>query len=555
MNLKTYLLIFTLLLGAIAVSANLWAVISFANTGNAGQLIAGAGTFLSLILTITLLVLLYRRLFYPMERIVQFAEKVANGDFSVERLSETSNDEIGLLAGSANMILETQQNILSEIGNATQQVKASSQELVFFGKQVGESANMVGSAIQQVAEGSEELTAQIAESASNIEYLLEQYNLVKQKSNQMLGAGEKVMKNISRGTESVAKSVDQMQAINTKVGGASQTIKSLGAKSKEVGNIVTLINNIADQTNLLALNAAIEAARAGENGRGFAVVAEEVRKLAEESANATHKIAALIKEIQSDISIAVISMEQGMNEVGSGSRAIDSTGQVFEEIMVEAQNLLQHIKDVTTSTAKMSASSEQVEQAIRKIADVSEEFTASSEEVAASTGEQVSRTEEIIAAAKYLAEMSNRLSSSMGRFNLSTSLQWTEDLAVGVDKIDSQHQELFSRINKLLDACNQGKGRETVDEIIKFLEDYVVTHFTLEEEHMAKYAYSGYSDHKEQHYQFINSFSKLKEKIEREGVGSHISIYTNQIVVDWLQDHITKTDKALGKFLKQKLSA
>jgi methyl-accepting chemotaxis protein len=555
MNLKTKLLIVTLLLGAIAVSANIWAAISFANTGNAGQLIAGAGTFLSLLLTITLLVLLYRRLFYPMEKIGQFAEKVANGDFSIDRLSETSNDEIGLLAGSANKLLETQQNILIEISNATQQVKASSQELVFFGEQVGESANMVGSAIQQVAEGSEELTAQIAESASNIEYLLEQYNLVKEKSNQMLQAGEKVMKNISQGTESVAKSVDQMQTINTKVGGAAQTVKSLGAKSTEVGNIVTLINSIAEQTNLLALNAAIEAARAGENGRGFAVVAEEVRKLAEGSANATDKIAALIKEIQRDISIAVTSMEQGMNEVGSGSQAIGSTGQVFEEIMVEAQNLLQHIEDVTTSAVKMSASSEQVEQAIRKIAGVSEEFTASSEEVAAAAGEQVNRTGEIIAAAKYLAEMSNRLSSSMSRFNLNTSLQWTNDLAVGVDKIDSQHQELFARINKLLDACNQGKGRETVDEIIKFLEDYVVTHFTMEAEYMAKYDFPGYSVHKDQHHQFINSFSKLKEKIDSEGIGSHISIYTNQIVVDWLQDHITKTDKALGKFLKQKLTS
>jgi methyl-accepting chemotaxis protein len=554
MNLKTKLLTVILLLGLIAVSANIWAVVSFANAGGANQFIAAAGAFLSMSFTIILLVLVSRRLFYPIAQISHFTNKVANGDFSVEKLSEASNDEVGLLAGSANKILETQQNILREISNATQQVKASSQELVSFGVQVGESANMVGNAIQQVAEGSEELTAQIAESATNIEYLLEQYNLVKKKSNQMLEAGEKVMKNISQGTDSVAKSIGQMQAINIKVGGAAQTVKSLGAKSAEVGNIVTLINSIAEQTNLLALNAAIEAARAGENGRGFAVVAEEVRKLAEESATATDKIATLIKEIQRDISIAVTSMEQGMSEVTSGSQAIGSTGQVFEEILVEAKSLLQHIEGVTSSTVKMSASSEQVEQAIKKIAGLSEEFTASSEEVAASTGEQVNRTEEIIAAAKYLAEMSKRLSSSIAKFNLNTSLQWTNDLAVGVDKIDSQHQELFARINKLLDACNQGKGRETVDEIIKFLEDYVVTHFTLEEEFMAKYNYPGHTVHNEQHHQFVNSFARLKEKIDREGVGSHISIYTNQIVVDWLQDHITKTDKALGKFLKQKLS-
>jgi hemerythrin len=133
------------------------------------------------------------------------------------------------------------------------------------------------------------------------------------------------------------------------------------------------------------------------------------------------------------------------------------------------------------------------------------------------------------------------------------AIEWSEDLATGVNEIDNQHKELFKRINNMLEACNQGKGKEEVDKVIKFLEDYVVTHFTAEEKYMTTFDYPEYSAHKSQHLWFIENFSGLKRKIETEGVGVHIVILTNNLVVDWLINHIRKLDKALGGFLKAKI--
>ncbi len=131
--------------------------------------------------------------------------------------------------------------------------------------------------------------------------------------------------------------------------------------------------------------------------------------------------------------------------------------------------------------------------------------------------------------------------------------EWTPDLAVGIPKIDEQHQELYRQINKLIDACNEGKGKEAVGEVITFLGDYVVRHFKCEEEYMQKHNYPEFAKHKAIHDAFVQSFLDLKAKFENEGPGIHIVVLTNRVVVDWLNNHISKTDKALGSFLKTKI--
>ena len=133
------------------------------------------------------------------------------------------------------------------------------------------------------------------------------------------------------------------------------------------------------------------------------------------------------------------------------------------------------------------------------------------------------------------------------------AIEWTEDLAVGVGKIDAQHRELFNQINRLLEACNQNKGREAVGKIIDFLGEYVVNHFGSEEELMEKYNYPDYKVHKADHTQFISSFTELKARFDSDGPGPHIVIMTNRVVVGWLNSHIRNVDKLLGEFLKTKL--
>ncbi|MDF2840704.1 MAG: hemerythrin-like metal-binding protein [Clostridia bacterium] len=132
------------------------------------------------------------------------------------------------------------------------------------------------------------------------------------------------------------------------------------------------------------------------------------------------------------------------------------------------------------------------------------------------------------------------------------AIEWKEDLAVGIKEIDDQHKELFSKVNALFDACNTGKGRDQIDPIIKYLQDYVVLHFGAEEKLQKQNNYPEFNTHKAQHDQFINDFLGLKDKIEKNGVTGLTIVQLNQVLVDWLIKHIRKTDKAFAGFLKEK---
>ena len=131
-------------------------------------------------------------------------------------------------------------------------------------------------------------------------------------------------------------------------------------------------------------------------------------------------------------------------------------------------------------------------------------------------------------------------------------IEWTEELATGSSEIDQQHQEIFRRINSLLEACHEGKGREEVCRVLGFLDDYVVTHFGDEESYMIKLKYPGYAEHKAMHVEFTKNYIILKKQVEAEGAGMNAVLATNRLVVDWLTHHIRKVDRQLGEFLKNK---
>ncbi len=134
-------------------------------------------------------------------------------------------------------------------------------------------------------------------------------------------------------------------------------------------------------------------------------------------------------------------------------------------------------------------------------------------------------------------------------------MKWTEDLSVGIELIDNQHKELFSRINDLVDAIKQHTCKYKISDVVKFLEEYIVFHFGEEEKIMRQCAYQDYPAHKAQHKKFIAEFEELKKELPKlEGgrkPGSYdLSVETNKVVVDWILEHIAQVDKKLGEFLK-----
>ena len=209
-----------------------------------------------------------------------------------------------------------------------------------------------------------------------------------------------------------------MEQMASQMEEASQVVSTLGDRSKEIGQIVETISNIADQTNLLALNAAIEAARAGEAGRGFSVVAEEVRKLAEQSQLSAEEIKERIAVIQGDTADAVVAMEAGTNEVALGTQAIREVGEQFQDITARVASIKSEMVEINDEVQKVSKGMQGIVTAMDTIDEVSRSTSEETQTISAAAEEQSASSEEIASASHSLADLATELQSATGKFKV-----------------------------------------------------------------------------------------------------------------------------------------
>jgi hemerythrin len=133
------------------------------------------------------------------------------------------------------------------------------------------------------------------------------------------------------------------------------------------------------------------------------------------------------------------------------------------------------------------------------------------------------------------------------------TMEWTQDLAVGITAIDSQHRELFNRINSLLVSIKEKRCKSEIDGTIRFLDAYARYHFAEEERRMEETGYEGLPEHRMCHAVYLKNIEELKQLASQpriQGVSYELSVTTNQIVVDWIVDHIMKIDRKFGEFMK-----
>lgn len=203
---------------------------------------------------------------------------------------------------------------------------------------------------------------------------------------------------------STDKASSEMRAISSVVKESAKTMVELESQVKGISEIAETIRGIAEQTNLLALNAAIEAARAGEQGRGFAVVADEVRSLAERTADSTLKIGSIIESIQKGTQIAVEQMQSGVERVNLGVQISDDVG-------TQISGVTDHLRQAAIAVAHISES-------LREQDAAGQDIARSIEQVAVVSEENYGVAQETSDVAKTLSRVANQLESQIARFRV-----------------------------------------------------------------------------------------------------------------------------------------
>ncbi len=130
------------------------------------------------------------------------------------------------------------------------------------------------------------------------------------------------------------------------------------------------------------------------------------------------------------------------------------------------------------------------------------------------------------------------------------AIEWQKNLEIGIGTVDNQHRELFRCFNGLLEACNAGKGRDEVMKVLLFLDSYIRSHFSEEEELQVRFNYPGYPAHREQHVKFIKRAEELERRFRDEGATISLVVETNQTMVNWLIQHISKVDREFAEFMR-----
>lgn len=357
----------------------------------------------------------------PITELTKLIDKTAQFDLVYDASFESllkNRDETGMMAKQIYDMRKGLRKIVENIKNQSKNLLDNSEHLSNSTNETALSIDEVAKAVEELASGAasqatetNESTLKLGDLNEKIDDLIKSTNLISKYTNLTNEVNKKSFVTMEELQRSFKANDEMTKEID-------KNINSLSQKSSYIGQIVGVIQSIAEQTNLLALNAAIEAARAGDAGRGFAVVAEEVRKLAEETANSTHKIEDITTEIQKEIENVNNTMNETRNVVENADNAANEVEKVFKETTEAVGKITIQLENLVNNIDAVNQYKEDVTFSIENIASVIQESSASTEEVSASVEEQSATMQEIANMAEQLKDIANVLEDKVNIFKV-----------------------------------------------------------------------------------------------------------------------------------------
>ena len=281
---------------------------------------------------------------FKVNQLLKVAQSASAGDLTAEKPFE-GEDSMGQLAGGFDAMFDQISGVLNEVIAGSEQIDIGAQQFASASQQLSEGASQQAAALEEIAASLEEVGSMIAQNAEN--------------AKQASALSEEAQTNANRGS-------DEMNVMN-------QAMDGIKESSEEISKVIKVIDDIAFQTNLLALNAAVEAARAGEHGKGFAVVAEEVRNLAQRSAEAAKETAAMI--------------EQSVERANNGVQIAGRVGDALTEIVGSSRKVNALLSEIASASQEQAEGVDQVNKGVTDLDKVTQQNAGNSEELAAGAQE------------------------------------------------------------------------------------------------------------------------------------------------------------------------